>query len=29
VPVLDDAGFLVLLSEGANAARPLAIVLEP
>jgi DNA ligase (NAD+) len=28
VPVLDDAGFLVLLVEGPDAARPLAIVLE-
>jgi DNA ligase (NAD+) len=29
VPVLDDAGFLVLLSEGPDAARLLAVVLEP
>jgi DNA ligase (NAD+) len=28
VPVLDDAGFAVLLEKGADAARGLAAVLE-
>jgi DNA ligase (NAD+) len=28
VPVLDDAGFAVLLEKGADAARELAAVLE-
>jgi len=28
VPVLDDAGFQVLLTDGPDAARPLATVIE-